>query len=336
MTEYGERFFPGKRRVLVLAYFALIVLLITSFGLLTIPAVTREGAELVVRIQSENPYVLLANKLQALLGERLAAQLEKVVSLATATAGGASEQQSAEVLKGLAMQPDSETAHQMGMVFKRALKGHATLAVSLISKLLSMVTRVTLHACVSLIFSFLIVWDLPKLKRGLEVVEGSRIGPLYREVAPSVGTFGALVGKALQAQVGIALVNTGLTAAGMWMLELPSLLFLSLIVFFCSFIPVAGVVVSTIPMSFVALSEFGLGRLVAVIAMVAIIHAVEAYLLNPAIYSAHLKLHPLLVLIVLLLAEHTVGVWGLVLAVPFSVFVVEHLIKRSSQRNDSV
>lgn len=51
-----------------------------------------------------------------------------------------------------------------------------------------------------------------------------------------------------------------------------------------------------------------------VIAMVTGIHFVEAYLLNPAIYSAHLKLHPLLVLSTLVVAEHSLGVWGLLLA----------------------
>jgi hypothetical protein len=30
-----------------------------------------------------------------------------------------------------------------------------------------------------------------------------------------------------------------------------------------------------------------------------------------AIYSAHLKLHPLMVLSVLVIAEHSLGVWGL-------------------------
>lgn len=61
-----------------------------------------------------------------------------------------------------------------------------------------------------------------------------------------------------------------------------------------------------------------------VIAMVTGIHFVEAYLLNPAIYSAHLKLHPLLVISTLVVAEHSLGVWGLLLAgqYPASLFSV--------------
>jgi predicted PurR-regulated permease PerM len=53
---------------------------------------------------------------------------------------------------------------------------------------------------------------------------------------------------------------------------------------------------------------------------------VEAYGLNPAIYSAHLKLHPLMVLAVLVMAEHTLGVWGLLLAVPMTVFFLDYCI----------
>jgi predicted PurR-regulated permease PerM len=64
-----------------------------------------------------------------------------------------------------------------------------------------------------------------------------------------------------------------------------------------------------------------------VIVMVALVHFVEAYLLNPAIYSAHLKLHPLLVLSTLVVAEHSMGVWGLLLAVPMMVFALDYCIK---------
>lgn len=61
--------------------------------------------------------------------------------------------------------------------------------------------------------------------------------------------------------------------------------------------------------------------------MVTGVHFVEAYGLNPAIYSAHLKLHPLLVLTVLVVAEHSLGVWGLLLAVPLTVFALDYVLR---------
>lgn len=73
--------------------------------------------------------------------------------------------------------------------------------------------------------------------------------------------------------------------------------------------------------------QFGFAKLALVIAMVVGVHFVEAYGLNPAIYSAHLKLHPLIVLAVLFFAEHSLGVWGLLLAVPTTVFALDYCIR---------
>ncbi|KAK9818532.1 hypothetical protein WJX74_010769 [Apatococcus lobatus] len=55
----------------------------------------------------------------------------------------------------------------------------------------------------------------------------------------------------------IALVNTALTAMGMWVLMIPGTGLLSLFVFLCSFIPIAGCFISTVPIGFVALTEYG-------------------------------------------------------------------------------
>lgn len=89
----------------------------------------------------------------------------------------------------------------------------------------------------------------------------------------------------------------------------------------------AGCIISTFPIGFVALTEYGFIKLALVILMVFGVHVVEAYGLNPAIYSAHLRLHPLLVLTVLVIAEHSMGVWGLLLAVPMTVFALDYCIR---------
>lgn len=53
---------------------------------------------------------------------------------------------------------------------------------------------------VSLVLSFMVVWDLPTISRGVSSLQTSRLSPIYNEVAPSVAVFGQLFGKALQAQ----------------------------------------------------------------------------------------------------------------------------------------
>lgn len=182
----------------------------------------------------------------------------------------------------------AENASQLGRALQSALKQHTTTAVVAISTVLSATTRFTVQGVVSLVLSFVIVWDLPLITRGIDSLKSSRLGFIYNEVAPPMAAFGALFGKALQAQASVAVVNTVLTSLGMVVLQIPGVGFLSLIVFFCSFIPVAGVVLSTVPIGFVALTEYGIARFFACIGMVLIAHAVEAYLLNPAIYSVRL------------------------------------------------
>ena len=65
------------------------------------------------------------------------------------------------------------------------------------------------------------------------------------------------VGVRMRMQARIAAVNTALTALGMWAMAIPGIGLLSMFVFICSFIPIAGVFVSTVPIAFVALTEYG-------------------------------------------------------------------------------
>ena len=54
---------------------------------------------------------------------------------------------------------------------------------------------------VSLVLAYMLVWDMPKIKDGVATLKSSRLAPVYNEVAPSLGVFGKLFGKALEAQV---------------------------------------------------------------------------------------------------------------------------------------
>jgi predicted PurR-regulated permease PerM len=186
----------------------------------------------------------------------------------------------------------------------------------------------------ALLFSFLIVWDRPKIAAGLAGLRESRLGDMWDEVAPSIATFGRLLGRGFEAQTVIALLNTAMTALGMWALGIKGLGFLSIVVFVCSFIPIAGVFISTVPMCVVALTmdKGGMGSVLSVVGMVTIVHIVEAYVLNPRIYGHHMRLHPLAVLVVLYLGEHLLGLWGLVIGVPLATYVWRHLVMGEAER----
>jgi predicted PurR-regulated permease PerM len=184
----------------------------------------------------------------------------------------------------------------------------------------------------SLLFSFLIVLDLKKLQRGVQGLSNTKVGFIYDEVADNIAGFGRVLGRALEAQLLIALVNTVLTAAGIWLMDLDNILVLSAIVFFCSFIPVAGTFISTTPIALVALQSDGMGALVLVIVLICVIHAIETYVLNPQIYGHHMHMNPVLVLIVLTIGGQLFGVWGLLLGIPIVNYVFRHAIRRPEER----
>lgn len=185
----------------------------------------------------------------------------------------------------------------------------------------------------SLLFSFLIVLDLPKLSRSVQGLSKTKLGFIYDEVADNIAGFGLVLGRALEAQLFIAVCNTILTAIGVYMMGLPNLLVLSALVFFCSFIPVVGTFISSTPICLLALQDGGVTSMLLAIVLICVIHAVETYILNPAIYGHHMRMNPVLVLIVLTIAGKMVGVWGLVLGIPIVNYVFRHAIRYGPEKD---
>jgi len=187
---------------------------------------------------------------------------------------------------------------------------------------------ITSSFLLSLLFSFLIVLDLPKLSRGVQGLAKTKLGFIYEEAAETVYSFGLVLGRALEAQLVIAILNTILTSIGLYFLGLTSnLVFLASIVFFCSFIPVAGVFLSSTPICLEALSQDGLQLMLLAMALILIIHLIEAYVLNPRIFGHHLRMNAVMVLIVLTIGGKLFGVWGLVLGLPIVNYIFGYAIR---------
>ena len=174
----------------------------------------------------------------------------------------------------------------------------------------------------ALLFSFLISLDTFRLGEEIQNLRDSRLRDFHEETAQPVVRFAYVVGRTIQAQAMVAIVNTILTLIGLSLLGVPLLAVLSMIVFLCSFIPVLGVFISTLPIILVAINSGGLNTAMLAVLMVISVHAVEAYVLNPMIYGKHLKINPVLVLIILFIGHHTFGVWGMLLGVPVAYYII--------------
>lgn len=179
---------------------------------------------------------------------------------------------------------------------------------------------IVLQFFLSIILSFLILWDLPSITAGVSSFSRGKTADIYAEIAPGMKAFGVILGRAFEAQTGIAIVNAILTSLGFFILGIPSIALLATIVFFFSYIPVVGVMISTIPAALLAFEAGGIPLVLWLIVMILVVHAVEAYALNPLIYGHHMKMHPVAILVILLIGEHLFGIWGLLLGVPIAAF----------------
>ena len=182
------------------------------------------------------------------------------------------------------------------------------------------------------LFAFLIVLDLPHLAESVRDLENTRLRFIYVEAAPNIYQFANVLGNAMQAQFYIACVNTLLTAVGVHLLGMGEhVAFLAVIVFLCSFIPVVGVFISSVPICLIALNMGGLNLVMMSIAMITIIHMVEGYILNPLIYGARMRINPVIVLIILTIGGKLFHIWGLILGVPVCIYLFGHAIRYESQ-----
>lgn len=193
------------------------------------------------------------------------------------------------------------------------------------------VATVTTTFLLALLFAFLIVADLKRIGRGITSLQETKLARFYAEISRTVFRFGGVLGRFIEAQFAIAVVNTILTSVGMWILGIPNMAFLAGVVFICSFIPVAGVFISTAPICLVALDHDGVSLVAWVVLMVGVVHAIEAYILNPIIFGAHLHMNPVLVLAVLLIGHKLFGVWGLLLGVPTVTYFFGHAIRHDEE-----
>ena len=217
---------------------------------------------------------------------------------------------------------DRQDMLHLNALLAEQMSNGRTLALGIVTWLY----RATATMLLALLFSFLLLLDLKRIVEGVQRLRQSRVADFYEVAATPVVRFGVLVGRAIEAQGVIAVVNTVLTLIGLLLLKIPLLMVLGFIVFVCSFIPVLGVFISTTPVVLVALNAGGIGLSLWVIALITLIHIVEAYLLNPLIYGKHLRLNPVLTLVILYVGYHGFGLWGMLLGVPVSRYLLHDVL----------
>jgi len=119
----------------------------------------------------------------------------------------------------------------------------------------------------------------------------------------------------VRGQLVICCVNGVLSAIGFVIFGLKYWPVMALIAGIMSIIPIFGSILSSIPAVLIGLTQ-SFFTAFWVLVWILLIHQVEANLLNPKIIGVAARLHPVLVVFVLIVGEHFFGLWGALLAVP--------------------
>ncbi len=173
----------------------------------------------------------------------------------------------------------------------------------------------------AILFSFLIMLDLPVLSKGVRKLRFTKLAESYRETADSILLFARVVGENFRAQLIISAINTILTAICLYLLNVKAIALLCTIVFMCGLIPVLGMWISSVPILLMSINTGGMELGFWALLMIVVIHLIEAYVLNPRIVSSVMHINPVMTLIILYIAHAMIGLWGMLLGVPIAVYM---------------
>ena len=195
----------------------------------------------------------------------------------------------------------------------------------------------TIATFMSLILSFFYTIELKQMREFSSLfVKSGYLKWLFEDIRYFGKKFTNTFGVVLEAQFFIAICNTALTMIGLAIMKMPQIVALGLMVFILSLVPVAGVIISLIPLSIVGYSVGGIRYVIYIFVMIMIIHAIEAYVLNPKFMASKTELPIFYTFLVLLVAEHFWGTWGLIVGVPIFTFLLDVLNIKPTKKDKKV
>lgn len=196
---------------------------------------------------------------------------------------------------------------------------------SFLLKYFSDISKTSVQVLLALVLSLFFLLEKPRLIEFTNKFKDSKIAPFYFEIEFFGKKFTRTFGKVIEAQFIIAIVNTILSVIVLLILGFPQIIGLAIMIFFLGLIPVAGVIISLVPLTIIAFTIGGVLKVVYVIIAVMIIHGIEAYILNPKLMSSKTDLPVFYTFIVLIFSQNFFGVWGLIIGIPVFVFLLDVL-----------
>ncbi len=187
-----------------------------------------------------------------------------------------------------------------------------------------------LQIVIALILSYVFIIDRLKIQKFTDEMKFGNFAFIHEQFSLISEKISKSFGLLFKAQSIIALVNAVLTVIGLLIISFihggevfPFIATLGVIVFILGFIPVFGFLISTVPILLIGFNYGGMHVVIAISVMIAFIHAVEAYYLNPKIVSSYMEFPVFVTFAILILSEHFMGFVGLLIGVPLFYILID-------------
>lgn len=179
----------------------------------------------------------------------------------------------------------------------------------------------------AILFSFLIVWDYARLKNDIKNLASSKLKDFFEEAGQPVVRFAMSVGRGFQAVAIIALITTLMMLVPLFALRVPSVALLALVTFVTSLFPIIGVIPEMAALVLVTLNEHGIERAGIIFGAAVVIHFIVSYFVGPYVFGREFKINPVAVIFILYVGNKVGGLWGMMLGVPVTVYILRDILK---------
>lgn len=190
---------------------------------------------------------------------------------------------------------------------------------------LTVISGLLSKIALSIFLSFICAMSWTKLQKFGTKFLNSDYPVFFKNVYDLGSTFILILGSVIEVQLTIAFINTILMVIGLSLIKVPSIMVMALLIFILGLIPIAGVLISLIPLSIISFAALGWTGMFEVWALVAAIHFFESYFLHPRLMANRTELPIFLTFATIIVMEHLLGAWGLIIGIPIVAFILSIL-----------
>lgn len=129
-----------------------------------------------------------------------------------------------------------------------------------------------------------------------------------------------VLGKYIIGQLFLCIVVGFMTAIGLLIIDIKFILILSILNGILNIVPYFGAILGMVPALIIALMDEPI-KMVYVLLMFIIIQQLEGNIIAPKVTANSIKMHPLMVILLLLIGEKIAGLVGMIFIVPIGVII---------------